>query len=65
MIKDQKLWDQFERELLKKEELSLEQKYRILNSMLREALNLGILPLEDSLEGIEVDIKIARIVNAL
>ncbi|RLF74624.1 hypothetical protein DRN39_08435 [Thermococci archaeon] len=65
MIKDQKLWDQFERELLKKEELSLEQKYRILNSMLREALNLGILPLEDPLEGIEVDIKIARIVNAL
>lgn len=65
MIKDQKLWDQFERELLKKEEFSLEQKYRILNSMLREALNLGILPLEDPLEGIEVDIKIARIVNAL
>jgi len=65
MIKDQKLWDQFEGELLKKEELSLEQKYRILNSMLREALNLGILPLEDPLEGIEVDIKIARIVNAL
>jgi hypothetical protein len=65
MIRDRELWEEFESELLKKEELTLEQKYRILNSMLQEALSLGILPSEDPLEGIEVDIKIARIVNVV
>ena len=65
MIKDQKLWKQFERDMIKKEELSLEQKYKILNAMLQEALRLGVLPLDNPLEGIEVDIRIARIVNAV
>ncbi len=37
MIKDQKSWSRFESELLKKEDLSLEQKYRILDAMLQEA----------------------------
>jgi len=63
MIKDQKLWSRFESELLKKEDLSLEQKYRILDAMLQEARDLGVWPPEDPLEGIEVDVNIAKIVN--
>jgi len=47
MIKDRKLWNQFEKELLREQKLSLEQKHRILNSMLQEARNLGILPSDD------------------
>ena len=63
MIKDQKLWSRFESELLKKEDLSLEQKYRILDAMLQEARDLGVWPPEDPMGGIEIGIKIAKIVN--
>jgi hypothetical protein len=31
--------------------------------MWREGLTLGVLPLEDPLEGIEVDVRLARILN--
>ncbi len=34
---NQKLWNRFESELLRKEDLSLEQKYKILNITLQEA----------------------------
>ena len=34
---NQKLWNRFESELLRKEDLSLEQKYKILNRTLQEA----------------------------
>jgi hypothetical protein len=53
----------FEGELLRSEQLSLQQKYRILDALHAEAVALGALPLRDPLEGIEVDIRIARVVN--
>lgn len=65
MIRNPKLLKKFEDEFVAKESLSIEQKFKILNAMLEEAKALGVIPLKDPLEDIEVDIKIARFINAI
>lgn len=50
-------------ELARKSGPSLKQKFLILEGLYREAVMLGVFPLKDPLEGLEVDIKLARAVN--
>lgn len=63
MIKDSGLLEKFEREGLKKESLDYIWALRIFEGMWREGKALGVLPLKGPLEGIEVDIRIARMLN--
>ena len=63
MIKNSKLWEAWERERIRKEKLTYPQALRIFEGLWLEAKNLGILPLKNPLEGIDVDIRIARILN--
>ncbi len=65
MIKDKKLWEKFEVEFTRNENLTIEQKFKILEAMLEEAKSFGVWPPKDPLEGIEVDIKLARAINAI
>ena len=65
MIKDEQRWRQFKRELIRSQELTIEQKYKILNALLHEARALGVFPPKDPLEGIEIKIKLAKIINAI
>lgn len=64
MIKDYKYLKKFEDNLIKKDKLSYEQKLNIFEAMWEEAMTLGVFPLKNPLEGIEIDIQIARIVNS-
>lgn len=64
MVKDARLLAKFEDEQLRKERLSYSQALKIFEAMWKEAVNLGILPLKDPLEGIEKDIELARILNS-
>ena len=63
MIKNPDILRRFEREVIRKEKLSFKQALAIFEAMWKEGVNLGVLPPKDPLEGIEVDIKIARILN--
>ena len=65
MIKDAEFLAEFEDELLKKERFDYTAGLRILEAMWDEAKALGVVPFKDPLEGIEVDIRIARILNGL
>ena len=65
MIKNPDILERFEREVIKKEKLPFEHALAIFEAMWKEGVNLGVLPPKDPLEGIEVDIKIARIINCL
>lgn len=65
MIKDPALLEDFNRNLKRKERTDYAQSLRILEGMLEEAVYLGILPLRDPLEGIDVDIRIARVINSV
>lgn len=65
MIKNPDILEQFEKERIKKEKLSFKKASKLFEGMWKEGINFGVLPSKDPLEGIEVDIRIARILNCL
>lgn len=53
----------FELDLLKNEKVDIVRNFRIVQALYKEAVTLGIVPLKNPLDGIEVDLKIAKVVN--
>jgi transcriptional regulator with XRE-family HTH domain len=53
----------FELDFLKKEKIDIAKNFHIVEALYKEAVTLGIVPLKNPLDGIEVDIKIAKVVN--
>lgn len=64
MIKNPKLLKKFEREEIKRSKLSYKEAMKIFEAMWEEAKNLGVLPLKDPMDGVEVAIRIAKILNS-
>jgi hypothetical protein len=65
MIKNPELLKSFEDHFIRgKGRLSFTQAMVLFSDMWKEGLRLGVLPLKDSLDGIEVDIKIAKVLNS-
>jgi len=64
MIRDEE-FQEFEIELLRNGNLDLKKKFKILEALYKEAVTLGVFPLRDSLEGLDVDIRIAKVVNSV
>lgn len=65
MIKDLQTLREMEDAILKKQGTPLfSHSIKVYESLWLEGVSLGILPLRDPMEGIEVDIKIARILNS-
>ena len=65
MIKNPHILEQFEREQLRKHKPDYDKNIKVFNEMYRYALSIGTLPLKNPLEGIELKIKIARILNSV
>jgi len=65
MIKNAKKLAEFERRLLETENLSLNQKWKLFDALFKEAVSLGIFNDKNTMDGIEVDIKIARAIHSL
>lgn len=65
MVRNPELLEQFEREYAANEVLTLEQKFAILNGMYELAKTLGVFPLKDPFDGVEDDIRLARILNSV
>ncbi len=63
MVKDGKLLAEFERAYTASEKPDYFEGLKIFEAMWKEAVLLGVLPLKDPLEGIDVDIRIAKILN--
>jgi len=55
----------FEIEFIKKEKVDLEKNFRLVEALYQEAVTLGVLPPKNPLDGIEVDLKIAKVVNSV
>jgi hypothetical protein len=53
-----------EREFIAKQRLSYKQSLQIFESMWNEGIKLGVLPPKEPLDGIDVDIRIAKIINS-
>lgn len=55
----------FELNLLRKEKVDYGRNFHIVDALYNEGLALGTLPLRNPLDGIEVDLRIAKVVNSV
>jgi hypothetical protein len=58
-------FQKFEMELIKREKVDIKRNFHIVDALYQEAVTLGIIPLKNPLDGIEVDLKIAKVVNSV
>ena len=63
MIRRPDLVAAFEADLSRREPVDHRRNLAVFEALYREALALGVLPGDDPLEGIDVDIRLARILN--
>ncbi len=63
MIQHRALVDAFERELVRREVPNYFKNLKIVEALYNEARALGALPPADPLDGIEVDVHLARVLN--
>ncbi len=65
MIKDPALFRKFEDSFIREEgKLTFEHSMKLFTAMWNEGLRLGILPPKDPLEEIDVDVRIAKVLNS-
>lgn len=55
----------FERELIRREKPDLKRNLKLVEALFQEAVNLGVFPPKDPLEGLEADIRIAKVINSV
>lgn len=55
----------FELDFVREEKVDLVRNFYIVEALYKEAVTLGIIPLKNPLDGIEVDLKIAKVVNSV
>ena len=65
MIKNKARLDKFYRKLIEKENISHREALKIYESLHKEAVSLGVINSENILEGLEVDLRIAKAINGL
>jgi len=65
MIKNVHILKEFEDSLARKQgQIPPPKAFNIFSAMWKEAISLGVIPFKDPLAGIEIDIKVARILNS-
>jgi transcriptional regulator with XRE-family HTH domain len=55
----------FELDFLREEKVDVVRNFHIVDALYKEAVILGIIPLKNPLDGMEVDLKIAKVVNSV
>ncbi len=65
MILNSKKWQSFENNLRRKEKIDINKNFKIVDALYREAVELKILPMKDPLEGLDVKIKITKVINSV
>lgn len=65
MIKDRAKLEEFERQALAAEDLSYREALAIFEALRQEAVALGAFTSENILDGLEIDIRLAKAINGL
>jgi hypothetical protein len=65
MIKNSEKLRKFELQIIKKEKKTFRQNLKLVEAMYEEAFSFGIFPPKDALAGIDVDLRIAKVVNSV
>ena len=62
-LRKRREFQEFELDFLRKEKADISRNFHIVEALYKEAVTLGIIPLKNALDGIEVDLRIAKVVN--
>ena len=65
MIQNRIKLNKFYRKLIREENLSYKEALSIYEALHKEAVSLGVISSENILEGLEVDLRIAKAINGL
>ncbi|MFB3896778.1 MAG: hypothetical protein ACE14V_10805 [bacterium] len=65
MIKNYKIFSEFERNLIRNEKVDFKRNLKLVDAMYQEAVALGVFPPKNPLEGIETKIKLAQVLNSV
>jgi len=65
MVKNKHKLNEFYRKLIEQENISHKEALAIYEALHREAVSLGVINSENILEGLEVDLRIAKAINGL
>ena len=65
MIKNKRKLNQFYRKLIEEEDISHKEALSIYEALHKEAVSLGAINSENILEGLEIDLRIAKAINGL
>lgn len=65
MIENKKRLNDFYQGLIRDEKLSYKEALRIYEMLLKEAISLGAISSKTMKEGLDVDIRVAKIINSL
>ncbi|MEO0104476.1 MAG: hypothetical protein ABIK77_04710 [candidate division WOR-3 bacterium] len=65
MIKNKKLLEELEKEIIRNSQLDINKNIKIFQEFLKLAREVGRFPSENLLEGIEIDIKYAKAINGI
>jgi len=58
-------FQKFEIEFLKKKKAEMVRNFKMVEALYNEAVTLGVIPLKNPLDGIEVDLRIAKVINSV
>lgn len=65
MVKNKRKLNRFYKKLMEKENISYKKALSIYEALLREAISLGAINSKNILDGLDVDIRIAKAINGL
>ena len=65
MIKNRDRLQKFEAEAIQKEKVDILKNFRLLDAMYEEAASLGAFSKENLLDGLDKDIKLAKVINSV
>jgi len=58
-----KEFQKFELTLLRREKRDVKRNFKIVEALYKEAVALGVIPFKNPLDGLDVDIRIAKVIN--
>jgi hypothetical protein len=65
MVKNSTRLKDFEDNFIRQDQSNMTKNLQLLDSLYKEAKALSVFPLRNPLEGIEIDIKLAKVINSV
>ena len=65
MVKNSKILDRFEKEIIRKSKSGYEENVKVVNELLKYARKMRKFPPKDKFEGLEIDIQFAKVINSV